>query len=210
MKASTVTLTTNSDAECHRQMETNYFGPLRVIRGALSHLRSLKSSVIINVSSGAGIMGQPGVSQYCASKFALEGLSEGLRKEVASFNVRVHLIDLGAFRTTFADGAQYPEKASLDNGGNGRVSKSYIGEAPDLNLERMTQLPRMAPGDPAKAAKAIVDVALGEGQGAEISQYLRVVLGADCMRACRTKEKEFTDNVNASEAISGTTNFDSL
>ena len=104
-------------------METNLFGPARVIRGAVPHLRTLKSSVIVNMSSAAGVMGQASFAAYSSSKFALAGLSEALSKELAPFNVRILLAELGAFRTPFATTSQMPAKVSTSEGGNGRVSK---------------------------------------------------------------------------------------
>lgn len=65
----------SSDEEAHAQMETNFFGPMRVIRAALPTLRKQMSGTIVNISSGAGIHGRPTCSLYAGSKFALEGIA---------------------------------------------------------------------------------------------------------------------------------------
>lgn len=202
-------LTWSSDSETHVQMETNYFGPLRAIRGALPYFRTLKSSVIINISSAAGLLGQAGMSQYCASKFALEGMSEALSKELVPFNIRVILADLGAFRTPFASNSGFPAKASARDGGNEKVSKAYVGTPADTNLKRIEPFPTIAPGDPNKAAKVIVDVVLGENDGAGLAQHVRLPLGKDAMQVCRAREREFSENINAMESIASSTNLDS-
>lgn len=62
-----------SEEEYHKQINTNLYGPIRVLKGALPHLRAKQSGVIINFSSIAGMMGRPATGLYSASKFALEG-----------------------------------------------------------------------------------------------------------------------------------------
>lgn len=62
-----------SEQEIHQQFNTNVYGPLRVMKGVIPHMRSRKSGTIVNISSIAGIDGRPSVSMYAASKFALEG-----------------------------------------------------------------------------------------------------------------------------------------
>ena len=201
-------LTELSDDECHAQMETNYFGPLRAIRGALPHFRSLKSSTIVNISSAAGILGQPGMSQYCSSKAALETVSESLNGELAPFNVRVLVFDLGAFRTSFATNKIVAAKLAGSTEGNANVSGPYLGTPADTNLSRIDLVPKMAPGDPNKAAKAIADVVLEENLGKGLKNYLRIPLGLEALKVCRTKAQLFSENIDATETIAGSTNLD--
>ena len=75
------------------QFDVNLFGVMDVTRAILPHFRKNKAGMIINVSSGAGIFTLPGISLYCASKFALEGFSEALAFELASQNIVVKLIE---------------------------------------------------------------------------------------------------------------------
>lgn len=89
------------DEEIAAQFAVNFFGPLNLIRAALPMLRGRGEAYIVNISSIAGFMSFPGGAFYAASKFALEGLSEGLAAEVASFGIRVMLVEPGFFRTEF-------------------------------------------------------------------------------------------------------------
>jgi NAD(P)-dependent dehydrogenase (short-subunit alcohol dehydrogenase family) len=86
-------------AEAKAQLETNFFGVLRVCRAVLPTLREQKHGAIINISSLSGIQGLPFSGLYSASKFALEGVSESLRLETMRFGIRVTLVEPGDFRT---------------------------------------------------------------------------------------------------------------
>jgi NAD(P)-dependent dehydrogenase (short-subunit alcohol dehydrogenase family) len=88
-----------STDEAKAQMETNFFGVLRVCRATLPALRQQGGGHIVNVSSLAAVVGLPFSGLYSASKFALEGLSESLRHETRPFGVRVVLVEPGDFRT---------------------------------------------------------------------------------------------------------------
>jgi NAD(P)-dependent dehydrogenase (short-subunit alcohol dehydrogenase family) len=85
--------------EAKLQLETNFFGTVRVIQAVLPHMRERRAGKIINVSSLAGLVGMPFQAFYSASKFAVEGLTEGLRLELAPFGVHVVLVEPGDFRT---------------------------------------------------------------------------------------------------------------
>jgi NAD(P)-dependent dehydrogenase (short-subunit alcohol dehydrogenase family) len=85
--------------EAKAQMETNFFGVLRVCRAVLPTMRQQRSGYIINMGSLAGIIGLPFSGTYSASKFALEGLSESLRFETRPFGIHVVIIEPGDFRT---------------------------------------------------------------------------------------------------------------
>ena len=89
-------------AEFRAVMETNYFGALRCIQALLAHMRERKSGCIINVSSVAGRISNPPLTSYCASKWALEALSEGLAGEMKTFNVRVAIVEPGIIDTAMA------------------------------------------------------------------------------------------------------------
>jgi NAD(P)-dependent dehydrogenase (short-subunit alcohol dehydrogenase family) len=88
-----------STDEAKAQMETNFFGVLRVCRATLPALRRQGGGHIINISSLAAVVGLPFSGLYSASKFALEGLSESLRHEARPFGIRVVLVEPGDFRT---------------------------------------------------------------------------------------------------------------
>ncbi len=91
-----------SEAQARAQMETNFFGALWVTQAALPHLRVQKSGHIIQVSSIGGITAFSGLGMYHASKWALEGFSQSLAQEVASFGIHVTLVEPGGFETDWA------------------------------------------------------------------------------------------------------------
>nr|WP_047166189.1 SDR family oxidoreductase [Sphingomonas sp. Y57] len=80
---------------------TNVFGPMAVMQAFLPHVRRQGRGTFVNISSGCGLMGVPGLGAYCASKFALEGLSETAAIEMAGFGGRVMLVEPGAVLTRF-------------------------------------------------------------------------------------------------------------
>jgi NAD(P)-dependent dehydrogenase (short-subunit alcohol dehydrogenase family) len=90
-------------AEIRQQFETNFFGHVAVTKSVLPVMRAQKSGHIIMVSSIGGLVAQPVVSSYSASKFALEGWSEALRIETHSLGIRVVLVEPGAFATDIWD-----------------------------------------------------------------------------------------------------------
>ena len=100
-------------------METNYFGVLRCIKAVLPRMRERRKGTIINVSSVAGRFSQPPASPYCASKWALEAVSEGLACELKSFGVRVVLVEPGVIDTAMArritkqESSIYPHAARM-------------------------------------------------------------------------------------------------
>jgi NAD(P)-dependent dehydrogenase (short-subunit alcohol dehydrogenase family) len=85
--------------ELRLQLETNFFGQVAVTKAVLSTMRAQHSGHIIMVSSIAGLIGQPMISSYCASKHALEGWAEALRIEMRSLGIKVVLVEPGAFKT---------------------------------------------------------------------------------------------------------------
>ena len=88
--------------EIRKIFETNVFGPMAMTKAVLPYMRHQKSGYILNISSIAGLIGAAGLSLYNSTKFAVEGLSEGLAQELADFNIKVTLIEPGPFRTDFA------------------------------------------------------------------------------------------------------------
>jgi short-subunit dehydrogenase len=93
-------------------METNYFGAIRCIQAVAAQMRERKSGCIINVSSVAGKISCGPLTSYCASKWALEALSEGLAGELKSFNVRVALVEPGIIDTAMAQRISVNDKKS--------------------------------------------------------------------------------------------------
>jgi NAD(P)-dependent dehydrogenase (short-subunit alcohol dehydrogenase family) len=111
-------------------METNYFGALRCIQAVVPGMRQRRSGCIINVSSVAGRICNPPMTPYCASKWALEALSEGLAGELKTFNVRVALVEPGIIDTAMARRLETPADDSL-YGQRARFSALYVGALKD-------------------------------------------------------------------------------
>jgi NAD(P)-dependent dehydrogenase (short-subunit alcohol dehydrogenase family) len=92
--------------QVHRQFEVNVYGPHRLIRAVLPHMRDQEDGTIVNVSSVAGRLSFPGGGVYAGSKFAMEAMTDALRGEVAAFDVDAVLIEPGPVETQFTDRAQ--------------------------------------------------------------------------------------------------------
>jgi NAD(P)-dependent dehydrogenase (short-subunit alcohol dehydrogenase family) len=134
-----------TEAETQRQFDVNVFGPLRVVRAALPHLRAQKSGNILNVTSVGGIIGLAHAGIYNGSKFALEGLGESLAAQLKPLGIHVTNVEPGPFRTKWAgDSATYTETKIADYEVTvGAGLKASLGR--DGNQK----------GDPAKAAEAM-------------------------------------------------------
>ncbi len=101
--------------ELRAQFETNLFGPVRVTQAVLPVMRKQKSGIIINVGSIAGRVAFPSSPAYSATKFAVEGLSEGMAWELEPFGIKVAVIEPGMIKTNFRNGIAMAKKA-LDPG----------------------------------------------------------------------------------------------
>jgi NAD(P)-dependent dehydrogenase (short-subunit alcohol dehydrogenase family) len=114
--------------EIKNQFDTNVFGVIRVIREVLPIMRQQKNGIIINISSLSGLAGIPTQSVYCATKFAVEGLSEALSFELEPFGIKLILIEPGVINTEFVNDLIVPaNKYGIDKGG-GLVHPSYNTE----------------------------------------------------------------------------------
>ena len=130
--------------EAKSQLETNFFGALRVCRAVLPIMRQQFSGYIINISSIGGLIGLPFQSAYCASKFALEGAMEALRMEVRPFNIHIVLIEPGDFKTEITPHRQKTAE-STQNSAYGDTFKKVLrtvesGERNGPTPERVAEL----------------------------------------------------------------------
>jgi len=134
-----------TDAEMRTLMETHFFGTVGTIRAALPGMRARRRGHIVNFSSIAGRTGSAGTAFYAAAKFAVEGLSEGLAKEVAPLGIKVTIIEPGPFDTGF-----FTTSRRIGE----RVIADYDGTA-GAYRKRATQPDLWLPGDPTRAVHAI-------------------------------------------------------
>ena len=167
--------------EGRRIMETNLFGPLHLIQTLLPTMREQKSGTIVNVSSAAGFDPRPSMGMYGASKFALEGMSQALAKEVAPFGIRVLIVQPGAFTTNMMNAVQLTEKLLTAAYRDTEVGK-WVGMFGGSAGERSFA----APNDVEKGCQAMFEVITGTGRGEGKEKYLRLPLSKDC--AVRTME----------------------
>ena len=181
-----------SDAEARHVMETNFFGALGVTRALLPHLREQRSGHIFNIASVAGAIGFPGCGLYAASKFALEGMSEALAAELAAFNVRVTIVEPGGFRTNFAGGSMRQTAQVLD-----AYAETPAGKA----RHSISRYHGHQPGDPARAAQAILTVL------ASPQPPVRLLLGADAVQMVRGKHQGVLGEIAQWETLSASTAF---
>ncbi|MBW8684974.1 oxidoreductase [Chitinophaga rhizophila] len=139
-----------SDAEGRKNFDVNVFGLLNVIRKALPHLRAQRSGHIINFSSIGGTVGSfPGFGIYCATKFAVNGLTEALATEVAPFGIHATIVAPGYFRTNFlASDSLVTPKNVIEAYSNVRASQE----------EHQQSLAGNQPGDPEKGAAAVIKI----------------------------------------------------
>lgn len=141
-----------NDAEITKVFETNVFGLLRVTRAVLPHMRGRRSGCIVNLSSIGGLVGLPGFGIYNATKFAVEGLSEAMAKEVGPLGIRVMIVEPGPFRTDFLGGSLAVMKMVLPD---------YAHTAGETRKAAETRHGAQ-PGDPVRAADVIVQAVLAE------------------------------------------------
>ena len=178
--------------EARQQMETNFFGALAMTKAVLPYMRKQRSGSIIQISSMAGFRSNPGMGLYNASKFALEGFSEALALEVENLNIKVTIVEPGPFRTNWAGGSS--ARAAT-------VIEDYADTA-GARIATVTGYSGQQPGDPVKAARAIVSVVEAE------NPPLRLALGTVAMEAIRTKLESVKKNLSDWEELSRDTDFD--
>jgi NAD(P)-dependent dehydrogenase (short-subunit alcohol dehydrogenase family) len=139
-----------SDAEARAVFDVNVFGLLAVTRAVLPLMRQQGAGKIINMSSSGGFIGRAGFGVYCSTKFAVEGLTESMRHELAPLGIAVTAIEPGGFRTNFLD------DSSLLTAG--ATIGDYAATA-GATRQWAKQTNYAQPGDPVKAANVIVDLA---------------------------------------------------
>jgi NAD(P)-dependent dehydrogenase (short-subunit alcohol dehydrogenase family) len=173
------------------QIETNLFGVVHVTKAAIPVMRRQGSGHILQFSSVGGRVGPVGRGAYAAAKWGVEGFSEVLAKEVGPLGVKVTIIEPGGFRTDFAGSsttiAQDNPVYAATVGAVARFQREYNGAQP---------------GDPSKAAAAIIRVAgLDEPP-------LRLLLGSDAVRAVGDAERARIEADRMWQALSVSTDFE--
>ena len=161
----------SEDEEIRRMFEINFFGLANMTKAVLPLMRAQRSGHIINIASIAGLVGYPAVGYSNATKFAVDGFSESLSKEVAPLGIKVTIISLSGFRTDWAGRSANTSKIVIDDyaataGSNKDSIRGYSGSQP---------------GDPMRAAQAIMKVV-----DAPNPPY-RLLLGKGALKSARAK-----------------------
>ena len=177
--------------ELRRQLEVNLFGAIAMIKAVLPSMRKRRRGHIINITSMAGYIGLPGIAYYTASKFALEGVSDVLAKEVAPFGVKVTAVAPGSFRTDWAGRSMVRSPRTIED---------YDGLFDPVRKAREEKSGKQN-GDPEKAAAVIMNlVTLDEAP-------VHLLLGSDALALVKPALNAAMDDIDTWEEVSRSTDF---
>lgn len=175
--------------EMRRQFDVNVFGAVAMIKALLPFMRQRRQGHIINITSMGGFITMPGISYYCGSKFALEGISETLSKELAPFNIHVTAVAPGSFRTDWAGRSMVRSARSIAD---------YDALFDPIRQAREEKSGKQL-GDPLKAASAMLDVIESSNPPAHL------LLGSDALALVRQKMESFSAEIDRWEALTRST-----
>ncbi|MDP5170483.1 MAG: oxidoreductase [Bacteroidia bacterium] len=181
------------EAEMQRQFDVNVFGPVRLIKAVLPHMRKQRSGHILNITSIAGLSGFPGTGIYNGSKFALEGIGEALYYDVKPLGIKVTNVEPGPFRTDWA----------------GRSATFYGEELEDYqntavkNVKAIANVSGNQIGDPHKAAQAMYALTTMD------NPPLHLPLGGPAYKRARIKFSDILKEVDEFEYLGLPTDFES-
>lgn len=180
-----------TEPELRALFDLHFFGPAALTRAVLPQMRRQGGGAVVQMSSVGGQVTAAGFGAYCASKFALEGLTETLSQEV-DFGVRLLIVEPGAFRTGLFDpNAAYLSAPMPEYAATVGLTRDYVAGSAGRQ-----------PGDPVKAARAIL-IALDDS-----NPPLRLVLGADAVDNVRARLIGLNDELTKWESVSRDTALD--
>ncbi|MHA7839335.1 MAG: oxidoreductase [bacterium] len=136
------------EAAVRAMFETNFWGALAMTRAVLPHMRERRSGQIVFNSSQAGLMSKPGTGYYSMTKYAVEALAEALAEEVEPFGIRVTALEAGPFRTDWAGRSMQRTRSPIAD----------YAETVHARADLIAAMDGRQPGDPKKAAAAVVDL----------------------------------------------------
>ncbi|MGK8208215.1 oxidoreductase [Burkholderia cenocepacia] len=172
-------------SELRRQFDVNVFGAVAMMKAVLPFMRARRRGHIVNITSMGGHITMPGITYYCGSKFALEGISEALGKEVASFGIAVTAVAPGSFRTDWAGRSMV------------RTPRSIADYDPVFDPIRRAREQKSGKqtGDPRKAARAMLAAIDAERPPAHL------LLGSDALALVRDKLSALEREIRAWETV---------
>jgi NAD(P)-dependent dehydrogenase (short-subunit alcohol dehydrogenase family) len=179
------------DEAIRAMFDTNFFGAFAMTRAVLPAMRARRRGTIVNITSIAARLAAPGSGFYSATKFALEGLSDALRREVAPLGIRVLMVEPGAFRTDFAGRSLHGSAQAIDDYATTAGPRRKGNDRTDG-----TQ-----PGDPVRAARVLIETLAGD------TLPVRLLLGSDAVGYVGKEIDAQRDEIAAWAAVSVTTDF---
>ena len=186
------TLEESSMEELRQQFEVNVFGAVAMIKTILPHMRGRREGRILNVTSMAGLMTMPGLSYYHGSKFALEGISSSLAKEVKPFGIHVTAVEPGMFRTDWAGRSMVRSERTIPD---------YDAVFDPIREARKARSGNQ-PGGPAKAGRAIVTLLTSS------EPPLHLLLGSDAFEYVQKELDTLRSEFSSWEVLTRSTNFE--
>ncbi|KVQ18786.1 oxidoreductase [Burkholderia cepacia] len=176
-------------AEMRRQFDVNVFGAVAMMKAVVPFMRERRRGRILNITSMGGHITMPGIAYYCGSKFALEGISEAAGKELEPFGIAVTAVAPGSFRTDWAGRSMTRTPRSIAD---------YDAIFDPIRQAREEKSGKQ-PGDPVKAARAILAVVAAQHPPAHL------LLGSDALRLVRGKLAALDAEIRAWEAVTVST-----
>ncbi|WP_144640008.1 oxidoreductase [Bordetella genomosp. 13] len=176
-------------ADMRRQFDVNVFGAVAMMKAVLPFMRQRRRGHILNITSMGGHITMPGITYYCGSKFALEGISEALGKEVASFGIAVTAVAPGSFRTDWAGRSMARAPRSIPD---------YDAVFDPIRQAREEKNGKQL-GDPAKAARAMLAAIDSDQPPAHL------LLGSDALGLVRGKLSDLAKEIEAWESVTVST-----
>jgi NAD(P)-dependent dehydrogenase (short-subunit alcohol dehydrogenase family) len=176
-------------SEMRRQFDVNVFGAVAMMKAVLPFMRERRRGHIVNITSMGGYITMPGITYYCGSKFALEGISEALGKEVKPFGIAVTAVAPGSFRTDWAGRSMTRSPRSISD---------YDQLFDPIRKARQEKSGKQL-GDPMKAARAILAAIAADHPPTHL------LLGSDALGLVRAKLSQLEDEIRAWEAVTVST-----
>jgi len=175
--------------EMRRQFDVNVFGAVAMIKAFLPYFRARRAGHILNITSMGGTITMPGIAYYCGSKFALEGISDTLSKELLPFNIFVTAVAPGSFRTDWAGRSMQRTQRSIAD---------YDASFDPIRKAREEKSGKQL-GDPRKAARAMLQVIASSTPPAHL------LLGSDALGLVRDKLASAAREMDQWEALTRST-----
>lgn len=176
-------------SEMRKQFDVNVFGAVAMMRAVLPGMRARRAGRILNITSMGGIITMPGIAYYCGSKFALEGISEAVGKEVCDLGIHVTAVAPGSFRTDWAGRSMVRSPRTL----------SDYDAVFDPIRQRRQEVSGKQLGDPRKAAQAMLALMESEAPPAHL------LLGSDALALVREKYMAALDDLVRWESVTRST-----